>query len=94
MEMDTFPGVLSEPPSRNASFFIHAHFIGDFRLATNAIGDITGHRSRIGSPCLNVSTFTVWYILPDLKHRAPTPFDCGVRHECDLVVTEEFKTSF
>lgn len=93
MEMDTFPGLLPEPPSRKESFFIHAYFIGDYQLATNAIGEITSPRSRIGTPCLNVSTLSEWYILPDLKHRTPTPFDCGLRHECEFVITEKFKTS-
>lgn len=30
MDMETFPGVLPQPPSGTASFFIRTHFMGDY----------------------------------------------------------------
>lgn len=92
MDMETFPGVLPKPPSRNVSFFIHTYFMGDLTLATNAIGEVPGTRSRMGSPCPNAS-FAFWYSLPAMGHCQPTPFSCGVRHGCASPITEELKRS-
>lgn len=93
MDMDTFPGVLPTPPSGDSSFFIHTHFTGDVTLATSGIGDVSGARSRMGSPCPNASPFPFWYSLPDLGHCQPTPFSCGVRRGSASTVTEAFKSS-
>lgn len=93
MDMETFPGVLPEPPSRKTSFFIHTYFIGDLTLATNAIGDMPGTRRRMGSPCPNASAFAFWYSVPAMGYCQPTPFCCGVRHGCASTITEEFRKS-
>lgn len=93
MDMETFPGVLPQPPSGTASFFIHTHFMGDFTLAINTIGMVSEGRSRIGSPCENVSAFAFWYELPALGYCQPTPFSCGVRYGITPTLTEELKSS-
>jgi hypothetical protein len=93
MDMETFPGVLPQPPSTTKSFFIHTYFMGDVKLATNAIGLVSEGRGRIGSPCENNSAFAMWYELPTLGHCQPTPFSCGVRYGVAPSITAEFKSS-
>ncbi|KAJ8009880.1 hypothetical protein DPEC_G00068770 [Dallia pectoralis] len=93
MDMKMFPGVLPMPPIRDVSFFVHTYFTGDFNLATTAIGEVPGTRSRIGSPCPNSSAFSVWYSLPAMGYCQPTPFSCGVRHGHTSTISEGFKRS-
>lgn len=92
MDTDTFPGVLPHPPSRKTSFFIHTYFMGDFKLATNAIGEVRGDRSRLASPCSSSSSFANWYSLSNMGRSQPTPFSCGIRYGCALL-SAEFKRS-
>lgn len=92
MDMDTFPGSLPKPPTKDTSYFTHTYFVGDLNLATHAIGELPECRSRMGSPCPNESCFTFWYSLPTMGRCQPTPFSCGVRHGQLSAVTEAFKT--
>ena len=93
MDMDTFPGPLPQPPSENVSFFIQTYFMGDVTLATKAIGEVPRTRSRMASPCPNVSAFVYWYSLPPMGHCQPTPFTCGVRRGRASMVTDTLKNS-
>ena len=92
MDTDTFPGVIPKPPDTNECFFVHTHFMGDMTLARTAIGELTGTRSRMGSPCPKGSEFAFWYSLHAMVCQ-PTPFSCGVRHRRMPDFTEEFKGS-
>lgn len=92
MDMDTFPGSLPKPPTKDTSYFVHTYFVGDLRLATQAIGELPECRSRMGSPCPNESCFTFWYSLPSLECCQHTPFSCGVRHGALSAFTEASKT--
>lgn len=91
MDMDTFPGSLPKPPTKNTTYFVHTYFAGDSRLATDAIGEVPEYRSRMGSPSRN-DCFAFWYSLPTLGCCQPTPFSCGVRREQVSGITDDFKT--
>lgn len=78
LDMDTFQDALPEPPRGNGVFFIHTHFTGDRAMATKAIGDVSGLRSRMGSPCPASSPYGMWYCISGIGHYQPTPFSCGL----------------
>lgn len=89
VDMDTFTGVLPQPPRAGMSFFTHTHFTGDLATATAAIGHVTGPRSRMGSPCQG-KPLDVWYTLPSMGSCHPTPYTCGDRY-ADVNITDEMK---
>lgn len=92
IEMETFTRVLPDPPNRNATFFMHTHFEGDFNLAMMTIGEVPPVRSRMGSPCRDA--FAFWYCLPAVGNCQPTPFSCGVKHSSPVTgITEEVEQS-
>lgn len=90
VDMDTFPEVLPKPTCEGVSFYIHTYFTGDLKLARNAIGDVSGTRSRMGSP-RPYNSFDFWYTLQAIGHCHPTPFTCGLRHARATIITDEFK---
>lgn len=93
MDMETFPGLLPKPPSKNESFFIQTYFMGDMTLATNVIGEVPGTRSRMASPCPTTLAFAYWYSLPNMGYCQPTPFTCGVRRGRASMITDTLKSS-
>lgn len=72
---------------------MHDLFTGDFNLANTAVGEVPGHKSRMGSPYLNWSAFAYWYRV-DLENLDSMPFSCGDRHEeCSSKIGDETKRS-
>lgn len=94
METDTYPGPMPSPPCRNSSYFIHTYFIGDLKLAHNAIGCVPESRSRMGTPCqISTGTSAFWYSLTECTPCLPTPFSCGVKCDHTVQPMDEVMTS-
>lgn len=91
MTMDAYPHDLPQPPRQDVSFFIHTYFSGDYNMALDAAGSVTGPRSRMCSPC-GESPFTSWYALPAMGSCQPTPYTCGETHT-QVDITAEMKNN-
>lgn len=75
LDIGEYKSKLPRAPRLGTSVFMPVYFIGDRKLASQAIGTLPTNMARMGSPCTDPALR--WYALPSLGFCNPTPFSHG-----------------